>query len=40
MVLVKIWQLTHVFILGKIDQGNVFQDSLEKKSFLDFKTNN
>ena len=31
MVLVEIWQLIHVFILGKIVQGNVFQDSLERK---------
>ena len=37
MVLVKIWQFIHVFILGKIVQGNVFQDSLErKKASLDY----
>ena len=40
MVLVKIWQFIHVFILGKIVQGNVFQDSLgREKAFLDYKNN-
>ena len=40
MGLVKIWQFTHVFIIGKLDQGNVFQDSLERnKAFLDYKNN-
>ena len=40
MALVKIWQFTHVFILSKLDQGNVFQDSLERKNaFLDCKNN-
>ena len=31
MVLVKIWQFIHVFILGKIVQGNVLQGSLERE---------
>ena len=34
MVLVKICQFIHVFILGKIVEGNVFQDSLERKKTL------
>ena len=40
MVFVKIWQFIHIFIQGKIVQGNVFQDSLgRKKAFLDYKNN-
>ena len=40
MVLVKIWQFIHVFILGKIVQENVFYNSLgRKKPFLDYKNN-
>ena len=31
MVLIKIWQFIHVFILGKIVKGYVFQGSLERK---------
>ena len=31
MVLVKIWQFIHVFILRKIVKGNVFQGSLKRK---------
>ena len=40
MVFVKIWQFIHIFIQGKIVQGNVFQDSLgREKAFLDYKNN-
>ena len=40
MVYVKIWQFIHVFILGKIVQGNVFQGSLgREKAFLNYKNN-
>ena len=41
MVLVKNCQLFHLFILGKIDQENVFHDILARKNaFPDYKNKN
>ena len=38
MVLIKNLKFSHVFIFGKIRQGNVFDNILErKKAFLDSK---
>ena len=40
MVLVKKWHFFLLFIRGKIVQGNVFQNSLDRQNaFLDYKNN-
>ena len=38
MIFVKKWQFFHLFILGKIDQENVFYDILNRQNaLLDYK---
>ena len=41
MIFVKNWSFLHLFILGKIGQGKVFYDILDRKNaFLDYKNIN